>query len=85
VAPPRDQRLRQSETFYRQQLEQAQRAAAPAIPGALDADRARFAQHSAAELARAAEASANQVERDRPAPRPAPNAEPRIVWAPVLR
>jgi hypothetical protein len=81
----RDQRLRQSETFYRQQVQQSQSAAAPAGPGALDAERARFEQHNATELSRAAQESATQAERSRPAPQPEPNAEPRVIWAPVLR
>lgn len=81
----RDQRLRQSETFYRQEVQQSQRTAAPAGPAALDAERARFGEHNAAELSRAAQESATQVERGRPAPQPEPNAEPRVIWAPVLR
>lgn len=81
----RDQRLRQSENFYRQQVQQSHSAAAPAGPSALDAERARLQHHNAAELSRAAQESANQVERGRPAPQPEPSAEPRVIWAPVLR
>jgi len=81
----RDQRLGQSETFYRQQVQQAQPLAAPAAGAYRRAELMRFEQERALELDRAREEAANAVDRSRPPPRPAPNPEPTVVWEPVLR
>lgn len=77
----RDQRLQQSDAFYRQQVQQAQ-PVAPA-PGQRAAERMRFEQQNAMHLDRARAEAANAVVRDRPPP--APNPEPAAVWGPVLR
>jgi hypothetical protein len=79
----RDQRLRQADSFYRQQVQQAQ-PVAPA-PGQRSAELMRFEQERAIELDRAREGAANAVVRSRPPPRPEPNPEPGAVWGPVLR
>lgn len=83
----RDQRLRQSDSFYRQQVQQAQ-----PLPGPAPADAAyrraelmRFEQERALELDRARAEAAAAVDRSRPPPQPAPNPEPAVVWEPVLR
>jgi hypothetical protein len=83
----RDQRLRQSDSFYRQQVQQAQ-----PLPGPAPADAAyrraelmRFEQERALDLDRAREEAATAVDRSRSPPRPAPNPEPAVVWEPVLR
>jgi hypothetical protein len=81
----RDQRLGQSDTFYRQQVQQAQPLATPAEGAYRRAELMRFEQERALELARAREAAAIAVDRSRPPPRPAPNPEPAIGWGPVLR
>lgn len=78
----RDQRLQQSDAFYRQQIQQAQ-PAAPA-PGQRAADLMRFEQQNAVDLDRARAEAASAVVRERP-PQPAPNPEPAVVWGPVLR
>jgi hypothetical protein len=80
----RDQRLRQSDSFYRQQVQQAQ----PLAPDAAlrRAELMRFQQESAMDLDRARAEAASAVVRDRPPqPSPAPNPEPAVVWGPVLR
>ena len=80
----RDQRLRQSDSFYRQQVQQAQ-----PVPGPQDvyrrAESMRFEQERTVDLDRARDEAANAVERSRPPSRPAPNPEPAAVWGPVLR
>jgi hypothetical protein len=81
----RDQRLRQSDTFYRQQVQQAQPLATPAEGAYRRAELMRFEQERALELDRAREEAADAVDRSRPPPRPAPNPEPAVVWGPVLR
>jgi hypothetical protein len=81
----RDQRLGQSDTFYRQQVQQAQPRAAPAADAYRRAELMRFEQERALELDRAREAAAMAVDRGRPPPPPAPNPEPAIGWEPVLR
>lgn len=79
----RDQRLRQSDSFYRQQVQQAQ-PVAPA-PGRSSAELLRFEQENATGLDRARDEAANALVRGRPPPRPEPNPEPGAVWGPVLR
>jgi hypothetical protein len=79
----RDQRLRQADSFYRQQVQQSQ-PAVPA-PGQRSAELMRFEQERALELDRARAEAANAVVRSRPPPRPEPNPEPGAVWGPVLR
>jgi hypothetical protein len=81
----RDQRLRQSDSFYRQQVQQAQPLPAPADAAYRRAELMRFEQERALDLERAREEAANAVDRSRPPPRPAPNPEPAVVWGPVLR
>jgi len=81
----RDQRLGQSDTFYRQQVQQAQPLATPAEDAYRRAELMRFEQERALELDRAREAAAIAVDRSRPPPRPAPNSEPAAEWGPVLR
>lgn len=81
----RDQRLGQSDTFYRQQVQQAQPLATPAEGAYRRAELLRFEQERALELDRAREDAAIAVDRSRPPPRPAPNPEPGIGWGPVLR
>ena len=81
----RDQRLRQSDSFYRQQVQQAQPGPAPADAAYRRAELMRFEQERALELDRAREEAANAVDRSHPHPRPAPNPEPAVVWEPVLR
>ena len=81
----RDQRLRQSDSFYRQQVQQAQPSPAPADAAYRRAELMRFEQERALDLDRAREEAASAVERSRPPPRPAPNPEPAVVWEPVLR
>ena len=81
----RDQRLGQSDTFSRQQVQQAQPLATPAEGAYRRAELMRFEQERALELDRAREAAAIAVDRGRPPPRPAPNPEPAIGWGPVLR
>ena len=78
----RDQRLRQADTFYRQRVQQSQ---PPSGPGAREAELMRFKQDTNADLSRAADEAANLLERSRPVPKPAPNPEPAVIWAPVLR
>lgn len=80
----RDQRLRQSDSFYRQQVQQAQ----PLAPDAAlrRAELMRFQQESAMDLDRARAEAASAGVRDRPPqPSPALNPEPAVVWGPVLR
>jgi hypothetical protein len=79
----RDQRLNQADTFYRQQLQQAQ-PVAPA-PGSRSAELLRFEPERAMELDRARAEAANAVVQSRPPPRPEPNPEPGAAWGPVLR
>jgi hypothetical protein len=79
----RDQRLQQSDAFYRQQVQQA-RPVAPA-PGQRSAELMRFQQENATDLDRARAEAANAAVRDRPPAKPAPNPEPAVVWTPVLR
>jgi len=82
----RDQRLRQSDSFYRQQVQQqAQPAATPAGDAYRRAELMRFEQERAADLDRASAEAANAVDRSRPPPKPAPNPEPVVTWGPVLR
>jgi hypothetical protein len=82
----RDQRLRQSDSFYRQQVQQqAQPAAPPPADMYRRADRMRFEQESAADVDRARAEAADAVDRSRPPPQPAPNPEPAVTWGPVLR
>ena len=81
----RDQRLRQSDSFYRQQVQQAQPLPAPADAAYRRAELMRFEQERALEIDRAREEAATAVERSRPPPRPAPNSEPAAEWGPVLR
>jgi hypothetical protein len=78
----RDQRLHQSDSFYRQQVQQSQ---TPPAPGAGEAALMRAGQENAAEVSRAGADAATTVERNRPQPKPAPNPEPAVIWAPVLR
>ncbi len=80
----RDQRLRQSDSFYRQQVQQAQPVPAP-VDVYRRAELMRFEQERALEIDRAREEAANAGDRSRPPPRPAPNPEPAVVWGPVLR
>lgn len=79
----RDQRLQQSDAFYRQQVQQAQ-PLAPA-PGQRGAELLRFEQQNAVDLDRARAEAADAVVRPRPPAAPAPNPEPAVVWGPVLR
>jgi hypothetical protein len=81
----RDQRLGQSDTFYRQQVQQAQPLATPAEGAYRRAELMRFEQERALELDRARDEAAIAVDRSPPPPRPAPNPEPAVVWEPVLR
>ena len=81
----RDQRLRQSDSFYRQQVQQAQPVPAPVEAVYRRAELMRFEQERALEIDRAREDAANAGDRSRPPPRPAPNPEPAVVWGPVLR
>lgn len=81
----RDQRLRQSDSFYREQVQQAQPLPTPAEAAYRRAELMRFEQERALELDRAREEAAIAVDRSRPPPRPAPNPEPAVVWEPVLR
>ena len=81
----RDQRLGQSDTFYRQQMQQAQPLAAPGADAYRRAELMRFEQEQVLELDRAREAGALAIERSRPPPPPAPNPEPAAAWGPVLR
>jgi hypothetical protein len=81
----RDQRLQQSDSFYRQQVQQSQTLVSPPVPGAREAELMRFKQQNAEDLSRAASEAANQIESGRPLPEPRPNAEPRVIWGPVLR
>jgi hypothetical protein len=81
----RDQRLRQSDSFYPQQVQPAQPGSAPADAAYRRAELMRFEQERALDLDRAREEAAIAVERSRPPPRPAPNPEPAVVWEPVLR
>jgi hypothetical protein len=78
----RDQRLRQADTFYRQRVQQSQ---TPAGPGVREAELMRFNQENNADLSRAADDAAILLERSRPMPKAAPNPEPAVIWAPVLR
>lgn len=78
----RDQRLRQSDTFYRQQVQQSQ---TPPAPGAREAELMRFQQENAADVSRAGSEAATIIERGQPPPKPAPNPEPAVIWQPVLR
>ena len=82
----RDQRLRQSDSFYRQQMQQqAQPDATPPADMYRRADLLRFEQERRQDLDRAAAEAANAVEGSRPPPKPAPNPEPAVVWGPTLR
>lgn len=82
----RDQRLRQSDSFYRQQVQQqAQPSAPPPADMYQRAEQMRFEQERRQDLDRAAAEAANAVDRSRPPPKPAPNPEPTIIWGPVLR
>ena len=82
----RDQRLRQSDSFYRQQVQQqAQPDATPTGDMYRRADLMRFEQERRQDLDRAGAEAANAVERSRPPPQPAPNPEPVVIWGPVLR
>jgi hypothetical protein len=81
----RDQRLRQSDSFYRQQVQQAQPPATFGDDVYRRAELMRFEQERAADLDRARAESANAVEASRPKPPPAPLAEPEVRWGPVLR
>jgi hypothetical protein len=78
----RDQRLRQADSFYR---EQVQPLPTPADAAYRRAEVMRFEQERASDLDRARAETANAVEGSRPPPRPAPNPEPAVVWGPVLR
>ena len=78
----RDQRLHQSDSFYRQQVQQSQ---TPRAPGAREAELMRFQQENAADVSRAASDADGRLERGREPPKPAPNPEPTVIWAPVLR
>jgi hypothetical protein len=82
----RDQRLRQSESFYRQEVQQqAQPAAAPPADMYRRADQMRFAQERAVDLDRARADAAGVLDRSRPPRKPEPNPEPAVSWGPVLR
>jgi hypothetical protein len=81
----RDQRLRQSDSFYRQQVQQAQPDTTPTADIYRRADLLRFEQERRQDLDRAAAEAANAVEGSRPPPKPAPNPEPAVVWGPTLR
>lgn len=81
----RDQRLRQSDSFYRQQVEQAQPPATFGEDVHQRAERLRLEQERAADLDRARAEGAQAVEASRPKPPPAPLAEPAVIWGPVLR
>ena len=78
----RDQRLRQSDTFYRQQVQQSQ---VPPAPGAREAELMRSQQQNAADVSRARDEAATAIEQGQPPPKPAPNPEPAVIWGPVLR
>jgi hypothetical protein len=82
----RDQRLRQSESFYRQKVQQqAQPSAPPPADMYRRAEQMRVEQERAADLDRARADAAGVLERNRPPPRPEPNPEPTASWGPVLR
>jgi len=81
----RDQRLRQADSFYREQVQHAQPQPTPADAAYRRAEVMRFEQERASDLDRARAETANAVEGSRPPPRPAPNPEPAVVWGPVLR
>ncbi|HSD41895.1 MAG TPA: hypothetical protein VLD36_08505 [Burkholderiales bacterium] len=82
----RDQRLRQSDSFYRQQVQQqAQTDAPPPADMYRRAEQMRFEQERAADVDRARAEAASAVDRSRPPPQPAPNPEPAVTWGPVLR
>jgi hypothetical protein len=81
----RDQRLRQADSFYREQVQHAQPLPTPADAAYRRAEVMRFEQERASDLDRARAETANAVEGSRPPPRPAPNPEPAVVWGPVLR
>jgi hypothetical protein len=82
----RDQRLRQSDSFYRQQVQQqSQPDATPTGDMYRRADLMRFEQERKQDLDRADAEAANAVDRSRPPPKPAPNPEPVVIWGPVLR
>ena len=74
----RDQRLRQSDTFYRQRIEQP-RSNGPEDPALRRAEALRMEQERQRELARFREEAARQVERSKTPPPPAPLGEPTIV------
>jgi len=78
----RDQRLRQSDTFYRQQVQQSQ---VPPAPGASQAELMRSQQQNAADVSRARDEGSAVLEQAPPPPKPAPNPEPAVIWGPVLR
>jgi hypothetical protein len=76
----RDQRLRQSDTFYRQRIEQGQpRSNGPENAALRRAEALRMEQDRQRELTRFREETARQVERSRTPPPPAPLPEPTIV------
>jgi hypothetical protein len=74
----RDQRLRQSDTFYRQRIEQPP-SNRPESPALRRAEALRMEQERQRELARFREEAAWQVERSKTPPLPAPLGEPTIV------
>jgi hypothetical protein len=75
----RDQRLLQSDTFYRQMIEQGQpRSNGPENAALRRAEALRMEQDRQRELTRFREETARQVERSRTSP-PAPLPEPTIV------
>jgi hypothetical protein len=78
----RDQRLRQSDTFYRQQVQQSQ---VPPAPGASQAELMRSQQQNAADVSRARDEGSAVLEQAPLPPKPAPNPEPAVIWGPVLR
>jgi hypothetical protein len=76
----RDQRLRQSDTFYRQRIgEAAPPSPGPAGPALRRAEVLRMEQERQSELTRFRREAAQGVERSKPSPRPKPLAEPTIV------
>jgi len=81
----RDQRLRQSDSFYRQQVQQAPPPATFGEDMYRRAELLRFEQERAADIDRARAEGAQAVEATRPKPPPAPLAEPTVIWGPVLR